>query len=121
MSNVNKNDGSTKEVKYSMCEGYNIFMGGVDLCDQYRKVLSCSRKSIKWYMSLVWFFIDVCVINAFILEKKSQTSPKRTQKKFRIDLANWYMYLFMLQGSQVVEVIHILFQFVLWTVTFLNS
>ena len=61
-------------------------MGEVDLCDQYRKVLSCSRKSIKWYMRLVWFFIDVCVVNAFILEKKSQTSPKQTQ--FRIDLAN---------------------------------
>ena len=34
----------------------------------------------------VWVVIDVYVINAFIFEKSSQTTPKRTQKQFRLSL-----------------------------------
>ena len=36
-----------------------MLRGGVDLCYQNRKVLSCSRKSVQWHMRLVWFLIDV--------------------------------------------------------------
>ena len=53
-SKVNKMMAIRKEGKCPTCvRRYNIFMGGVDLCDQYRKVLSCSKKTIKWYMRLV--------------------------------------------------------------------
>ena len=87
-------DGSSKEVKCPVCvKGYNVFMGGVDLCDQFRKVLSCSRKSNKWYMRLVWFIVDICIINAFILAKKS--NYKKGQKEFRLELAHQYTSLYI--------------------------
>ena len=86
-------DGSIKEVKHLLCvKGYNAFMGGVDLCDQFRKVLSCSRKSIKWYMRLVWFIVDICVINAFIFAKKN--NYRKGQKEFRLELASYYTSLY---------------------------
>ena len=51
---------NTIEVRCPACvKGYNINMGGVDLSDQKRKTLSCSRKSIKWYMRLFWFVVDI--------------------------------------------------------------
>ena len=80
-------DGSTIEVRCPACvKGYNINMGGVDLSDQKRKTLSCSRKSIKWYMRLFWFVVDICVVNAHIHEQNSHLHKKRTQKAFRLAL-----------------------------------
>lgn len=88
-------DGSVMEVSCPTCvKGYNKFMGGVDLCDQKRKLLSCSRKSTKWYMRLFWFLIDICIVNAFILEQQSSDpDTKRTQKQFRLELASHYIHL----------------------------
>lgn len=81
-------DGSILNVDCLPCvKGYNKFMGGVDLADQKRKTLSCSRKSSKWYFRLFWFAVDICIVNAFILEQLSPHHPKRTQKEFRIELA----------------------------------
>ena len=87
-------DGSVNDISCPACvKGYNMNMGGVDLCDQKRKTLSCSRKSLKWYMRLFWFILDVCVVNAHILEQKSQHHPKRTQKAFRLELgSSWLMH-----------------------------
>lgn len=87
-------DGSTTNVCCPTCvKGYNKYMGGVDLCDQKRKLFSCSRKSIRWYMRLFWFLIDVCVVNAYIMEQLSPHHCKRSQKDFRLDLANVYIRL----------------------------
>ena len=48
------------------------YMGGVDLSDQMRKAYTCSRKSrTRWYMRLFWFFVDLAVVNAYILESVS--------------------------------------------------
>ena len=66
-------------------------MGGVDLSDlsdQKRKTLYCSRKSIKWYMRLFWFVVDIYVVNAHIIEQKSHHHKKRTQKAFRLALGS---------------------------------
>ena len=51
---------------------YNQYMGGVDLrtylADQLRNAYSCSRKSTyKWYTHLFWFFLEISIINAFVL------------------------------------------------------
>ena len=47
-------------------------MGGIDLrtyvADQLRNAYSCSRKSTyKWYTRLFWFFLEISIINAFVL------------------------------------------------------
>ena len=78
-----QNDGSTKKVKCpTSVRRYNIFMGGVDLCDQYRKVLSCSRKSIKWYMRLVWFFLILLIfVSPMLLFGRKRVKLVRNEHK----------------------------------------
>ena len=72
---------------------YNQNMGGVDLSDQMRKAYTCSRKSrTRWYMRLFWFFVDLAVVNAYILESVSPNHVPpiartgRQKKRYRSQL-----------------------------------
>ena len=57
---------------HSAVKLYNQNMGVVDLADQLQGTYTCSRKSrTRWYMHLFWFFLDLSVINAYILESVS--------------------------------------------------
>ena len=44
------------------------------------------RKSKKWWRCLMWFFVDVSIVNAYILEKLSPHHRSRTQLAFPLDL-----------------------------------
>ena len=68
-----QSDGSTTLVRCpSAVVLYNTNMGGVDLADQKRKMYSASRKSkVKWYMRLFYYFLDIAVVNAHVLECES--------------------------------------------------
>lgn len=72
---------------------YNVNMGGVDLADCKRQVYSCSRKSKKWWHRLFYFFLDVGIVNAHILETELPHCAKRSQKEFRVELAREMMAL----------------------------
>jgi ribosomal protein L37AE/L43A len=48
-------------------EDYNKFMGGVDLADQKRSMLTCRRRSYKWYWAVIWWLLDSAVINANVV------------------------------------------------------
>ena len=65
---------------------YNNNMGGVDLSDQMRGYYMAGRKSKKWWRCLMWFFVDVSIVNAYILEKLSPHHRSRTQLAFHLDL-----------------------------------
>ena len=65
---------------------YNNNMGGVDLNDQMRGYYMAGRKSKKWRRCLMWFLVDVAIVNAYILEKLSPHHRSRTQLAFRLDL-----------------------------------
>ena len=65
---------------------YNNNMGGVDLNDQVRGYYMAGRKSKKWWHCLMWFLVDVPIVNAYILEKLSPHHRSRTQLAFRLDL-----------------------------------
>ena len=95
-----QSDGSTTLVRCpSAVVLYNTNMGGVDLADQKRKMYSASRKSkVKWYMRLFYYFLDIAVVNAHVLEcespnhiptrriGKKKKFEYRTQKSFVIQL-----------------------------------
>ena len=66
---------------------YNAGMGGVDLADAKRKVYSCSRKAKKWWHRLFYFVLDVCIVNAHVLQCETPHQPKMSQKSFRLELA----------------------------------
>ncbi|KAF3861155.1 hypothetical protein F7725_001410 [Dissostichus mawsoni] len=67
-------------------------MGGVDVSDALSRVLQRSPQTMKWYKTFFYPFLDIVVVNSFLLHKelyKMKSDPSRTkpQKTFREQLA----------------------------------
>ena len=71
-----------------MITDYNQFMGGVHLCDQCLSYYSMTtRKTLKWWKKVFWRFLDICVLNLWIIYKSNfPDSNISTQKQFRLQL-----------------------------------
>ena len=52
----------------ALIKAYNKSMGGVDHCDMLLSFYQ-SMKSKKWYKRIIFHLIDICCVNAWILEK----------------------------------------------------
>lgn len=65
---------------------YNSGMNGVDVNDQYRSYYPPGTTSRKWWKYLFWFFLNLSMVNGFILEKLPG-KRKRRQLDFRRELA----------------------------------
>lgn len=67
---------------------YNKYMGGVDRFDQYRERYEVGRKSIKWWFRILYFFLDLAIVNSFILWKLHRPAKaKNNQLNYRLKLA----------------------------------
>lgn len=62
-------------------------MGGANLNDQQRNYYAVGQKSRKWWCYLLWFLIDVSIVNSHILETEAQNRQSRTQLEFHVELA----------------------------------
>ena len=65
---------------------YNSGMNGVDVNDQYRSYYPPGTTSQKWWKYLFWFFLNLSMVNGFILEKLAG-KKKRRQFDFHRELA----------------------------------
>jgi hypothetical protein len=64
---------------------YNQHKSGVDTIDQLHSYYSIGRKSKKWWPRLVWWLIDMCIINAYSLYQQKQP-VQHSQLEFRQQL-----------------------------------
>ena len=64
---------------------YNQFMNGVDLHDQLRKRYACGRPSKKYWKYLLWFIVDCCRVNAYIVYKESSSRTMRKKRFTHLD------------------------------------
>jgi hypothetical protein len=68
---------------------YQKTMRGVDMADHKRAAYTCRRKTHRWYVTLLYFVIDVAVVNAFITRNLALGNEKlRRQLDFRTDLVH---------------------------------
>ncbi|XP_033229772.1 piggyBac transposable element-derived protein 4-like [Belonocnema kinseyi] len=79
-------DGSLKVVTFpQMAKDYNSYMGCVDKADMLYEI---SRKSKKWFHRLFWYFVDVTIVNAFILYKLLFPEKTFLLKDFRLSVVD---------------------------------
>jgi Transposase IS4 len=92
-------DGSTvqRAVPTAVAD-YNQHKSGVDTVDQLHASYLIGRKSKKWWPRLVWWLIDMCIVNAYSLYQQQQ--PIRiTQLQFRQRLLEQLLEQYKQEGS----------------------
>ncbi|XP_008212369.2 piggyBac transposable element-derived protein 4-like [Nasonia vitripennis] len=68
-------------------QAYNKIMGGVDRFDQLREVYMIGRRSKNWWHSIMYYYIDMAIVNCYILYKCYKEGECEDQLAFRIQLA----------------------------------
>lgn len=82
-------DGSLKSVECpKMCSDCNKHMGYVDNADHLLSTYKIDRKSKKWWLRLFWYFIDLTIVNSFVIYNNINNKKSLTLKKFRLSLVN---------------------------------
>lgn len=80
-------DGSTEEISCPiLVKDYNSNMGFVDKMDMLKSIYEVSRKSKKWWHRIFFYFLDIALVNSFILFKKRSEGKTLNLKIFRLSV-----------------------------------
>lgn len=71
----------------AMIKSYNANMGGVDKCDMLLSLYRNEEKSTKSYKRIVFHFLDLCVVNAWILYRVASEEREIPLADFKLDVA----------------------------------
>jgi hypothetical protein len=82
---VNRSGSSVQTLVPTAVLDYNKYKCGVDTIDQMRESYAIGRKSRKWWPNLVWWLIDMCILNAYSFYNQQQ-QVKIRQLQFREQL-----------------------------------
>ena len=70
---------------------YNKHMGGVDRFDQLISYYPVGRSGIKWWRYIMWFIVNLSIINSWIVYSNSERDPRPSKNydhlQFRADVA----------------------------------
>ncbi|KAJ8930931.1 hypothetical protein NQ314_016230 [Rhamnusium bicolor] len=81
-------DGSRVEITcLMMVKDYNENMDYVDKSDQLKSYYEIDRKRKRWWLRIFWHFIDLTIVNAFILFRIQSEGKSITLKDFRTSVA----------------------------------
>lgn len=73
MTISNQTDRNGNNIQKPTCVlDYNQNMRGVDTSDQLNKYYDLSRKTMKWWVKLLFYLINTAVTNAYILYRKKR-------------------------------------------------
>ena len=82
---------------------YNSFMGGVDLIDMLLALYRIKVRSSKYYMRIFYHIVNLCVVNAWILYKRSRQQFHPAQSSKLMQLADFQVQVseaLLRRGSQ---------------------
>lgn len=82
-----KKDGSIIQILApKIAIDYNSCMGYVDKADMLKSTYELDRKSHKWWHRIFWHFVDVTIVNSFIIYKQKNPDSQTNLKEFRLAL-----------------------------------
>nr|ABZ85926.1 transposase [Macdunnoughia crassisigna] len=87
-ASINESTGKPQMVMY-----YNQTKGGVDTLDQMCSVMTCSRKTNRWPMALLYGMINIACINSFIIYSHNVSSKGEKVQSRKNFMRNLYMSL----------------------------
>lgn len=69
-----------------MIKDYNSNMGFVDKADMLKNTYEINRKSHKWWHRILWHFVDVAIVNSFIIFRERCEQRSLDLKDFRLSV-----------------------------------
>mgnify|MGYP000106010065 CR=1 FL=1 len=82
--NRKESDGSITQIQCpKIAKDYHGNMGCVDKADMLRSLYPIDRKAKRCWLTLFWYFVDVSIINAFILYSLCNLGRSLKLKEFR--------------------------------------
>jgi len=70
----------------AILEAYNENMRGVDFFDQQIRYYSFLHRSKKWYLKIAYYFLEVAVLNSYVIYQKMRGEEILKRKQYMISI-----------------------------------